>query len=104
MEKSVDKGRLPEIFAVLEQMAHFHPGEPHWYLPLIGVDPGVQSRGLGSALLRHVLARCDRERVPAYLESTNPRNSSLYERFGFQAIGRIQTSSSPAIIPMLRPT
>jgi ribosomal protein S18 acetylase RimI-like enzyme len=104
LEKSVDKGSLPEIFNLLEQMGHFHPSEPHWYLPLIGVDPGTQSRGLGSALLRRAVARCDCERVPAYLESTNPRNSSLYERFGFKAVGRIKTPSSPAIVPMVRPT
>jgi len=103
LEQSVDKGKLPEVFNLLEQMGHFHPGHPHWYLPLIGVDPSAQNRGLGSALLSRALARCDRERVPAYLESTTPRNSPLYERFGFKAIGRIQTPSSPPIIPMVRP-
>ena len=103
LEKSVDKGRLPEVFNLLEQMGRFHPSEPHWYLPLIGVDPGAQSRGLGSALLHRAVAVCDRERAPAYLESTSPRNSSLYERFGFKAVGRIKTPSSPAIIPMVRP-
>jgi GNAT superfamily N-acetyltransferase len=103
LEQSVDRGRLPEIFTVLEQMGRFHPSEPHWYLPLIGVDPSAQNRGLGQALLRRALARCDRERVPAYLESTSTRNAPLYERFGFKAIGRIQTPNSPPIIPMVRP-
>ena len=104
LEQSVDKGRMPEIFSVLEQMGHFHPNEPHWYLPLIGVDPNAQNRGIGQALLRHALARCDRERVPAYLESTSPRNSWLYERFGFKAVARIKTPSSPTIVPMVRPS
>lgn len=102
LEQSVSKERLPEVIALLEGMGEFHPQEPHWYLPLIGVDPGVQQKGFGSALLTHALARCDREKVPAYLESSNPRNISLYERFGFKAVGRVQTETSPVVTPMLR--
>ena len=71
-------------------------------LPLIGVDPVQQGRGQGGALLRHALERCDREGMPAYLESSNPRNVPLYERHGFESIGRIQAGSSPTVIPMLR--
>jgi ribosomal protein S18 acetylase RimI-like enzyme len=102
LEGSVAEGRLPEVFAVLEQMGTLHPREPHWYLPLIGVDPGWQQLGYGSALLRHALERCDRDGLPAYLESTNLRNLPLYERFGFLPMGRIQTDTSPVITPMLR--
>ena len=69
---------------VLEQAGSFHPEEPHWYLPLIGVDPIEQGRGCGSALLRVGLSRCDADRLPAYLESTNPKNIPLYERYGFE--------------------
>jgi ribosomal protein S18 acetylase RimI-like enzyme len=98
----VAEEKLPAVFSLLEQMGTFHPTEPHWYLPMIGVGPGYQGRGIGSALLPKAIARCDREYLPAYLESTNPRNLSLYERFGFSPIGRIQTRSSPSIIPMLR--
>jgi ribosomal protein S18 acetylase RimI-like enzyme len=102
LEQSVDESLLPELFSVLEQMAAFHPTEPHWYLPLIGVDPVEQGRGCGSALLRQGLARCDRDRLPAYLESTNARNLSLYQRFGFKPVGEIKTRTSPPIIPMVR--
>ncbi len=57
-----------DVFAVFEQMGRHHPREPHWFLPLIGVDPMYQGQGRGSALLRHALLQCDRDRVPAYLE------------------------------------
>jgi GNAT superfamily N-acetyltransferase len=87
---------------VFEQMGRYHPQEPCWYLPLIGVDPVRQGRGHGAALLRYALERCDRERLPAYLESSNPRNVPLYERHGFEPIGTIQAGSSPTVIPMLR--
>ncbi len=90
------------LFSIFEQMDAFHPREPHWHLPLIGVDPHSQGRGVGSALLRHALEECDRTGVPAYLEATSAGNARLYERHGFKAIGRIQAGDSPVILPMLR--
>jgi ribosomal protein S18 acetylase RimI-like enzyme len=83
-------------------MGRYHPREPHWYLPLIGVDPACQGGGCGAALMRHALSRCDRDRAPAYLESTNPRNITLYERHGFERLGTVQVGTSPPIVPMLR--
>ena len=91
-----------EVFGFLGQMDEFHPSESHWYLPLMGVDVTKQGCGYGSALLRHALERCDLDRLPAYLEATNPRNKALYERHGFEAFGVIQTGSSPPMWPMLR--
>jgi ribosomal protein S18 acetylase RimI-like enzyme len=91
-----------EAYAVLEQMAGYHPHEPHWYLPLIGVDPTRQGQGIGSALLQHALARCDRDHQPAYLESSSPANLPLYQRHGFEVLGTIQVGSSPTLWPMLR--
>ena len=91
-----------DVIAVMEQMAAYHPEEPHWYLPLIGVDPAHQGNGLGEALMTYALQQCDREHMPAYLESTNPRNISLYQRHGFEALGTIQVGSSPPLVPMLR--
>ena len=87
---------------VFEQMAKYHPTEPHWYLPLIAVDPAHQGKGHGDALMRYALERCDRDKLPAYLESTNPRNISLYLRHGFEALGTIQAGTSPTLVPMLR--
>lgn len=103
MERTAPPAIRDEVFSVFEQMGRYHPGEPHWYLPLIGVDDAYQGQGLGSVLLRHALAECDRERLPAYLESSNPRNISLYQRHGFQLIGTIRAGLSPKIYPMVRP-
>jgi ribosomal protein S18 acetylase RimI-like enzyme len=96
------KERQADMDRVFAQMDAFHPSEPCWYLPLIGVDPACQGRGLGSALLRFALERCDREAAPAYLESSNPRNVPLYQRHGFEIIGEIQAGTSPTVVPMLR--
>jgi ribosomal protein S18 acetylase RimI-like enzyme len=102
LRKSVAPERQAMVFAVFEQMGRYHPHEPHWYLPLIGVDPAHQRKGHGSALLEHALAQCDRDHVAAYLESSNRVNIPLYERHGFRVLGTVQVESSPPIFPMLR--
>jgi ribosomal protein S18 acetylase RimI-like enzyme len=76
--------------------------EAHWYLPLIAADPHWTGQGLGALLMKHALRRCDEEGIAAYLESSNPRNISFYERHGFEIIGEIQHGSSPTMTPMLR--
>lgn len=104
IESTTAPSLAPETEAIFEQMAAFHPTGPHWYLPLIGVDPAHQGEGHGDALMGHALARCDSEHAPAYLESSNPRNIPFYRRHGFEALGAIQVGSSPTLVPMLRPS
>lgn len=52
--------------------------------------------------MKHALRRVDEDRLPAYLESSNPRNISLYERHGFEVVGEIQVGKSPVMTPMIR--
>jgi ribosomal protein S18 acetylase RimI-like enzyme len=102
LERSIPEENQQEIFAFIEQMDSSHPSEPHWYLPMIGVDPAKQGNGYGSALLKHVLERCDGEGKLAYLESSSPKSIPLYQRHGFELVGTIQVGSSPLMFPMLR--
>jgi ribosomal protein S18 acetylase RimI-like enzyme len=87
---------------VMQQMASYHPREPHWYLPLIGVDPAWQGRGVGSRLMKHATDLFDRDGALGYLESSNPRNVPFYQRHGFEILGQIQAGGSPTFTPMLR--
>ena len=84
-------------------MGDYHPHEPHWYLAMIGVDPGKQGGGLGGKMLAHTLAECDRDGLPAYLESSNPLNVPLYRRYVFEPLGTIDIGGRPIMTPMLRP-
>lgn len=102
MQAGIDPGMHDEVFAFMEQVGHSHPEVEHWYLPVIGVDPSRQGAGYGSALLARSLQACDAAHQVAYLESSNPRNVPLYQRFGFEVVGEIQWGSSPPIVPMLR--
>jgi ribosomal protein S18 acetylase RimI-like enzyme len=52
--------------------------------------------------MKQRLARCDSDHMLAYLEATNSRNLSLYERLGFERLGTIQAGSSPSMYPMAR--
>lgn len=95
--------RVDEVGALFAQMDDYHPKDrPCWYLPLIAADPAYAGRGLGAAIMKQALLRCDEDGTVAYLESTNPRNISLYERHGFEIVGKIQAGSSPTIHPMIR--
>ena len=55
----------------------------HYYLFALGVAPAAQGKGFGGHLVRSMLDCIDGERMPAYLETQEPRNIDLYKRLGF---------------------
>lgn len=96
-----DNERIEEIGRLT---AAIHPsGRAHEYLWMIGVAPGRQGEGLGTALIESVLDRCDREGLPAYLEASSARSRKLYERLGFELSGPVlDLPDGPAMWPMWR--
>ena len=102
--ESVVKEKQADVGAVFERTERYRPTEPHWYLSLIGVEVLHRNKGCGAALLEYGLRQCDREHRPAYLWSSNPQNTSLYQRHGFEVVATIQVGSSPPIFPMFRRT
>ena len=80
-----------------------HPHDtPHWYLNVISTLPRHQGQGLGARTLAPVLAICDRDGVAAYLESSNPRNMTLYRRQGSSRPARSPCLTGPSLYPMWR--
>lgn len=102
-EQTVAPEKHEALFSTFEKMDDFHPKEPCWHLAFIAVDPILRGKGQGSALLEKCLMDCDRDGRPAYLESTNPANLSLYKRHGFEEIGLIEVANAPPLFPMFRP-
>jgi GNAT superfamily N-acetyltransferase len=102
LQRTIDPARQEAVFRFFEELETYFPGEPVWYLPFIGVDPARQGQGHGAALLAHTLDMCDAQGVPAYLEATSERSMTLYQRNGFQVVGRVQVADSPPAWPMLR--
>ncbi len=82
-------GATLRMARMMQRLEKAHPHEPHWYLAGLGTDPPHQRTGVGSALVRPVLDRCDRERLPAYLETQRADNVPYYERFGFRVTGEL---------------
>ncbi|SFO45687.1 MULTISPECIES: GNAT family N-acetyltransferase [Actinomadura] len=76
--------RTSAMLRTLGAIEKHHPKEPHWYLAVLGTDPPAQGNGLGAALLRSRLDRCDAEGLPSYLESSKEQNVPYYERFGYR--------------------
>ena len=98
----IPEERIENVLEFFNKMGNFHPSEDHWYLPFIALDPSKQSMGLGSLILKEALQVIDEQGKIAYLESSNPKNISLYLRHGFEVIGEIQVGSSPVVTPMIR--
>jgi len=95
---------LPRALRLLNQVEGLHPNDPkHWYLGYLGTRCDAQGKGLGGAMLRGALDEADAKRVPAYLESSNERNLTLYERHGFRVVEEIKCLGvGPSIYRMWR--
>ena len=66
-------GLAERILRALAAIESNHSAEPHYYLPVVGVEPQWQGGGLGTALMRPVLDRSDQQGVPAYWVATVSR-------------------------------
>lgn len=95
-------GAMTELWGRFDR--HRPHDRPHAYLSLLATRPDSAGYGYGVAHLAADLARWDEAGVPTYLESTNPRNNSRYERQGYVAIGRFEAVLDDAVVTtMWRP-
>ena len=94
--------QLPRVLKGLGQVEARHPVGLHLYLAILGVDPGRQGNGLGSALLAPGLELCDREVLPAYLETGKERNVAFYARHGFRVTEELRLPNGPPVWLMWR--
>ena len=94
--------RLPRVQRGMNLMEKGHPHEPHYYLAVLGTEPAMQGRGLGTATLEPVLAQCDDDGIGAYLESSKERNVDYYARFGFRTTETIHLPKGPDMWLMWR--
>jgi GNAT superfamily N-acetyltransferase len=92
------------VLETFERFEAAHPtAEPHHYLSLLGTNPDQRGRGLGMGLLATTLERIDAEGAPAFLESSNPINTSRYEKLGFAVYGEFELpDGGPSVTQMWR--
>lgn len=79
-----------------------HPRYPHWELFLIGVVPASQGKGIGTALLKPMLDKCDKEQMPIYLDTGNRENVRFYQRHRFKVMREINLPKGPIVFQMIR--
>lgn len=92
--------RAVRLLATIDRL---HPKDPHYYVQCLGVDPDRQGKGLGGRLLDSVLTMARRDRMPTYLETSNPDNLIFYRRFGFEVLSEVALSGDyPPVWTMLR--
>ncbi len=75
--------RLLKFLRFIEKRRLSSVSGPHWYLLSLAVFPENQAQGLGSALVKYGIARARAQRRPCFLETTNERNVTYYQKFGF---------------------
>lgn len=93
----------PHVWAGFDTLGAHHPNDPHWYLAFIGIEPGIQRRGLGRQLLEPVLQRADRESRLCYLETPFPETRSFYRRLRFDDCAELHpVAGAPTIWTMTR--
>ncbi|WP_369201027.1 GNAT family N-acetyltransferase [Streptomyces sp. PU-14G] len=80
----------------MERLLRPHrPTEPVWFLATVGVTPGRQGQGLGSAVVRPGVEAAREAGVPAYLETSDERNLPFYKRLGFTVEAEVSLPDGP---------
>ena len=91
---------ISDRLVILGPLFEAKPETKHWYLAFIGTRPDARGNGLASALITEITETCDKDKIPAYLESSNPENVALYEKHGFVVTGEVTLKNGP-IVPLM---
>jgi GNAT superfamily N-acetyltransferase len=97
LAKELPEGALARFLSLvgyLDGLRKRDVPQPHWYLAILGVEPELQGRGIGGALMHPILDRCDPEGLPCYLETQKERNVPFYERHGFRVVVEVDEPTS----------
>jgi GNAT superfamily N-acetyltransferase len=103
------EGELPgveERFDAYGRVAdRFRPETPHYYLGVLGVDPGLKGKGLGRTLLEAYCARSagDARSSGVYLETGSAESLAFYLRNGFVVRGEEDLGGGTPLWCVFRP-
>lgn len=75
---------VQNILSREKKIKALQPKQLIYYLWFIGVSPEVQGKGIGSQLLKDVLADCRLDTRVVCLETSTLKNIPWYEKFGFK--------------------
>jgi GNAT superfamily N-acetyltransferase len=84
--------RWTAVARTRELVDSVRPAEPHWWLTHLGTRPSSRRQGMGGALLRPVLDRCDAEGVPAAAAVPTWAAARFLRRSGFEVDRAMHTA------------
>jgi GNAT superfamily N-acetyltransferase len=94
---------IPNVINWFARWCHLDPDEPHVHLGPIGVAPGLQGRGVGTALMNRYIEHLKQEQSAGYLETDRPENVEFYQKFGFVVQHQEQLIGAPTWYMWRRP-
>jgi ribosomal protein S18 acetylase RimI-like enzyme len=80
---------------VLATLWEHHCADRHWHVGPVGVEPGLQGRGVGGAVMRRLCEALDLAGEIAFLETETPENVVFYRRLGFEVTSRAALPDLP---------
>lgn len=98
-------GALPLLLAprraliglgLLRKLRRLRGDAPHVHVEILAVADHARGRGFARRLLDPLLASADERALPVHLETTNPANVALYQRFGFAVSDELTGAHPPA--------
>ena len=89
---SLSAHRAPVVTDTDRLVAAHLPGGPHWQLLQLATRPTARRRGLASAVLAPVLARCDHDGAPAAAVAWSWAAASYLRGEGFEVTAKLETA------------
>lgn len=80
---------------VLATLWAHHCTDRHWHVGPVGVEPGLQGRGVGSAVMRALCDALDAAGEIGFLETETPDNVVFYRRLGFEVVSEAELPNLP---------
>ena len=77
-------GSPDRLARVMYELCMNHSMERHWHVGPVGVEPGLQGRGVGAKVMRLLCDAMDHNGEVAFLETEKPENVVFYRRLGFE--------------------
>ncbi|MBI5541072.1 MAG: GNAT family N-acetyltransferase [Bacteroidia bacterium] len=81
---SIGLTRIKKVQDRNSKIKNSYPKEPIFYLWFIGVNSTVQSKGIGSSLIKDLIKESEITKRPIYLETSMQKNIEFYNKHGFK--------------------
>ena len=70
----------------VERLCQRYLNSDYWYLQVISVDSPHQKQGYGKSLIKPMLKRFSKQKIPCCLDTEEESNVAYYQQYGFQVI------------------